>query len=443
MKSNLLTLIASLSIAIVFSLTSSCSDPTLVGADLLEEEQVSVKVIDTISLQTYTEQYDSVLTYSPFESSQLSDYLVGKMSDPVFGSTESVLYAQLLLGNESLDLTDATFDSLVLVLPIDSAAVYGNQPQQYDFEVRRILEEIDSDANVYSNQIFDVADAPIGRFSGTVNPLVTRGVFNPIADSIQQVRQLRICMNDDFAQELFGQDTSVFRSDAAFRSYLKGIQLVGTSENTGLLGFNLPASAGLQLYYTKDTVSTVFNFNFQVDGVRALHIRHDYEGTVAASFVENQRLGDSLFLLQGLGGLRGIIELPYITQLENVVVNRAEIRIPIQPTETDDYAVPTGLRLRYLDERSGELEDVDDFLFASASGSVSGLFGGVVVQGDSGDSDYYAFNISDHLQEMISGNVPNRLIVEVAVHEQRAGRVQLKGSKNSEPIQMSIVITEL
>ena len=439
MKSSLLALPVLLSVIITILCTTSCSDPTLVGANLIEEDQVNVNVVDTITVRTYTERYDSILTYSPFESNQLTDYIIGQMNDPVFGVTASTLYAQLLLEDFELDLSDATFDSLVLVLPIDSAAVYGQQPQEYGFEVRRLVEELDSDLNVFSNQTFAVAEMPIGSFQQNVNPFTDIPVFNPAVDSVQQVRQVRIRLNDDFAQELFSQDTSVFRSNSEFRSYFNGIQVVGTTENTGILGFNLNAAAGMQLYYTTDTTANVFNFNFQVDGVRALNIQHDYSGSEVEELIEKRELGDSLFLLQGLGGLRGIIELPHITDLENVIVNRAEIRVPVQNIDTDEYAAPVNIFLRHF--VGEELMDIDDLRFSA--GNVVELFGGVLVEGDGDESDHYSFNISDHLQDMIDGVVDNRLVMEIFRQDERASRVILKGAKNSEPVSINVIFTEL
>ncbi|MFK7937072.1 MAG: DUF4270 family protein [Saprospiraceae bacterium] len=440
MKSSLLAFPMLLYISIVIILTPACSDPTLVGKDLLEEDQVNVKVTDTITLRTYTETYDSILTYSPFETSQLDDYLIGNLIDPIFGKTTSTLYAQLLLEDDQLDLSNATLDSVVLVLPIDSVAVYGQQPQEYGFEVYRITEDIDNDNSFFSNESFVTGATAIGSFTGSLDPFVDRPVFNPRVDSIQQLRQVRIRMNDDFAQELFSQDSSTFRSNNAFIDYLQGIQVISTTENTGILGFDLNTTAGMQLYFTTDTLKQFFNFNFQVDGVRALNFQHDYSSSVVEELIEKQELGDSLFLLQGAGGLRGIIEIPYITELQNAIINRAEIQVPIQDLDAEEFASPPNVILRYFNDEN-ELQDVDDL--ALSIGNTVELFGGVIVAGEGNNSDYYSFNISDHLQDMINGVVDNRLVVQIFREDERASRVLLKGAKNSEPTKLNVIFTEL
>lgn len=441
MKSSLSALLVLLSIII---LSTSCSDPTLIGADLLEEDQVSIGITDTISIRTYTEPYDSIRTYSPFESSQLNSYIIGKMTDPVFGQTASTLYAQLLLETLDLDLSDVSYDSLVLVLPIDSLATYGNQPQEYNFEVRRITEDLDSDLDVYSNQKFAVEDNIIGSFSGNFNPFADKPVFNPAVDSIQQLRQLRIRMNDNFAEELLQQDSSIFRTDDNFTNYLKGIQVQATTETTGVLGFNLDvaAAAGMQLFYKTDgdTTTKVFNFNFQVAGVRALNFEHDFQESVVEEFLQKTELGDSLFFVQGTAGLQGIVELPYITSLEGIVVNRAELQIPVEDINHEEYALPTQLLISQMDE-DGDLSVIDDIIFSG--GNLTSLFGGVIVEGVNGNSDYYSFNISDHLQDMIDGVVDNRLVFTIFPQSERASRVVLHGAKHSEPVHLSVTFTKL
>lgn len=439
MKSSLSALLVLLSIIV---LSTSCSDPTLIGSDLLEEDQVNIGVIDTISIRTYTEPYDSIQTYSPFESSQLNSYIIGKMTDLVFGETESVLYAQLLLETLDLDLTNISYDSLVLVLPIDSLATYGTQPQEYGFEVRRINEDLDSDLDVYSDQTFAVDETVIGSFLGSFNPFVDKPVFNPDVDSIEQVRQLRIRMDDGFATELIQQDSSTFRTDEAFTDYLKGIQVKATNETNGILGFNLDlAAAGMQLYYKTDgdTTAKVFNFEFQVEGVRALNFSHDYSESVVAEFISKPELGDSLFFLQGTAGLQAIVELPYITDLEGIIVNRAELQIPVSGIDSE-YALPRQILASDIDA-DGNTSFIDDVVFSGIN--LATLFGGVVVDGTNNGADYYSFNISDHLQDMINGDASNRLIFTVFPEAERASRVIFNGAKHSEPVRLSVTFTRL
>ncbi|MCB0562607.1 MAG: DUF4270 family protein, partial [Phaeodactylibacter sp.] len=84
----------------------SCSDPTLVGAGLLDDDRVDVGFSDTLSISSSSFINDSIRTYSPFTSSQLDYYLFGNFTDPVFGRSSSSIYAQVYPQSISPDFGD-------------------------------------------------------------------------------------------------------------------------------------------------------------------------------------------------------------------------------------------------------------------------------------------------------------------------------------------------
>ena len=72
----------------------SCTNPISAGLDLLDEDLLNLVYIDTFTVETGTEQSDSVRTHNPL--SLLNAYIVGKMNDPLLGNSEASLVAQLI-----------------------------------------------------------------------------------------------------------------------------------------------------------------------------------------------------------------------------------------------------------------------------------------------------------------------------------------------------------
>ena len=105
-------------------LIHSCTDPTLIGSELLDEDRVNIDFTDTLSIKAKTVLADSVRTYSAITSDQLSVYLYGNMKDPVMGTARSDIYLQLRPEFSKPDFTTATIDSIILILPYDTSNVY-------------------------------------------------------------------------------------------------------------------------------------------------------------------------------------------------------------------------------------------------------------------------------------------------------------------------------
>ena len=72
----------------------SCSDPTAIGTDLLEQDLIEVGFIDTLTIRSKTINPIRTLTYAPpfqldfftIETfNHPSTFLFGQFSDPIFG----------------------------------------------------------------------------------------------------------------------------------------------------------------------------------------------------------------------------------------------------------------------------------------------------------------------------------------------------------------------
>lgn len=431
-------------------LLSACTDPTNIGSELLEEDQANVDFSDTLTIQAKTIRGDTVRTYSPIVSSQLENYLFGDMKDPVFGQVKSSIYVQPRPNVLGLDFTaaDEGIDSIVLVLPFeDTLTYYGQYDQQFEMDVFRVEEDISRDEEYFSDVEFATNPTAIGNKSFSPNPdsLEIIDYATGSADTVQVRAHLRIRLDDNLKDVLLSSDTTIYLSDSAFVNQFKGIYLSPSVQTDGIISFDLfSLLGGIYVYYKEDGEPAQAQYGFKTSSVRAVNFEHDYTGTMIESFIDQPEKGDSLAFLQGLEGLNVELDFPYVEDLKGIIVNKAELIIPINDLDEDNpdqyFPVQQILASRRNDE--GELVILKDI--SLAGGDVTAIFGGVVVEGENGAPDFYRLNISAHFQDMVDGVEDTKIVLTSFPKPTRAYRAILNGVNHpTDPIQLKLAFTKL
>ena len=414
-------------------MASSCTDPTIIGSELLDEDRIDVGFTDTLSVFGTTTQGDTVRTYSPFLNQQLSTYLFGDMKDPLYGRIKSTVYTQPRPERFRVDFSNQILDSIVLVLPYDSIGYYGKTFETFEIDVRQVMEDMPRDEEFFSNVEFEASMNAIGTasFFPSLDSTIVVDYSQGTPDTTKVPPQLRVTLDQALvANALFNPDTAVYESDETFLEVFKGVKLIPNSENNGIIGFNLfAAESGIFVYY-HDDAGEFFQYQYVLGAlsVRAANYEHDYSGTLVETFIDNTDKGDSLLFVQGLEGLEAKIEIPNVEDLKGFIVNKAEMIITIAELEGDDpnlYDPPSQLILLKKNEED-DLVVIDDVVFAGAELQL--IFGGNLVQGENGEPDTYTMNISSHIQRMIDGDESSELFVQPFPKGDRAWRVPLKGA---------------
>lgn len=431
----------------VLLLVSACTDPTEVGADLLEGDQADVGFTDTLSVKATTVRIDSVVTYTPSKSAAEAflSYLVGNMQDPIFGNSKAQINAQLALASADPNFDpSAHLDSIVLVLPYNKGGLYGDLTETYGVEVHRLTEFIDPEVKHYSNESFIASPTSLGskEFVPNLDSIKIRDYTIGVKDSMYQVKvpaQLRIPLDAAFGQELISLDTNLYdgsNRDSLLVRYLKGLNIRPTTTNHGMLSFNLiDNSSGVFLYYTeKDTIKKQIRFDFNFYWTRQTKLEHDYSGTLVEKVFDSQSMGDSLVFLQGMAGTAVDVEIPFAENLAGLIVNKAELelRVASPPGSNNDIYDPVSLIQVYYPDSDGSYQVVDDYsLILSRIGfdGVLRYYGGTPKDGASGTPKVYKINISAFFQKVIDKKVSNKLRLKVYNPVQQPERVILYGAK--------------
>lgn len=431
-------------------LLSACTDPTNIGSDLLEGDQANVDFTDTFTIKAKTIVGDTVRTYSPIISSQLETYLFGDMKDPVFGQVKSSIYVQPrpnTLG-QNFSLADDDVDSIILVLPYDSLAFYGIYQQFFRMHVFRVEEDISRDKEIYSNQEFATSIATIGdlSFFPNLDSIEIVDYSSGSVDTVLAPPHLRIPLDNNLKDVLLSPDTTLYLSDSAFISQFKGIYLSPAEQTDGLISFDLfSLLGGIHVYYQQGGLPGQAQYGFKTASVRALNFDHDYAGTLIESFIDQQEKGDSLAFLQGLEGLNVELEFPHVEQLKGTIVNKAELIIPIHQLDGDNpnrYSPVGQMLVSKISDGDGSLVIIDDV--ALAGGDIAAIFGGVVIDGENDDPNYYSLNISAHFQDMIDGVEGTKIVLTSFPKPTRAYRTIINGAKHpTHPIKLRLAFTKL
>ncbi|MFT6322282.1 MAG: hypothetical protein ACJAT4_003218, partial [Granulosicoccus sp.] len=153
--------------------TTSCNEPSLIGADVIDTDRPDVLSTDTLTLFSSSVKDDSIRTYNGL--SLLPTYLCGILEDPIFGKSTSEINAQLRVAGSAPDTTFfqnissgmTQLDSVVFILEYDQDKFFGNDITQQDVSVYRLDESMSNLETYYSNDSF-LAGNKI--FSGTINP---------------------------------------------------------------------------------------------------------------------------------------------------------------------------------------------------------------------------------------------------------------------------------
>lgn len=277
-------------------------------------------------------------------SSPLSAVMIGAYTDPFFGQTVASAHFQMTPYSDKFKFPDgAVIDSAVLVLPYIVGSVAGNA--YGDTTGTQTWKVYKNDAALEKSKVYYSSDniatgALIG--TGTVH-------YDQFKKDTQQIiaatndtttSQLRIKLNQSFAEEVFAADSSVFKNTTSFREYLKGITISpDLTQPQGLLAYflfspsltleqKMLSSARIEFHYHTPT-DTTFSSIVVRPSVCAYfsEIKHNNSTFPVAELLT--RNSDSI-LIQSQPGVRTDITLTGLNDIPLSVVNKAELVFTVQ-----------------------------------------------------------------------------------------------------------------
>ena len=450
---------------VISLLNSACTKTSLIGENIFSNDTLGIDYTDTISMLTTTIVGESARTYTPVTNQQLNNYLVGQLSDPIFGNTIAIGYAQFRLLTTSPNFESTTLDSIVLSLPYDvNERHYGNIDGPQTITVSRLSESMDAAEEIRSTKRFET-DRVLGTKTFIPNFADSLNILVPSGDTILEeiVRpQLRISLNSEFGNELLNSADKMTGIED-FLDYFKGLEIKGSGNTDAIISFALSA-ASMTLYYTQE--DSIFDDNDIFQGIEDVAKRYVFavnSFSAKSVYFFNDRTGigqdrieapvnrymnnnnDSLLFVQSTQGTMAKITFPYLDNLAGAIINKAELILTVANRENlTDFGLPEQLiATSLIDSNYVVIEDMAVSL--STAGNFA-IFGGTANTETTNDESVttYKINITGHFQDVVDGLVGNELYITTYPKPQVASRVVLGGAGHSTyPTRLKLNYTKL
>lgn len=430
-------LIACSAFLFIFSCTKL--DTTTLGSDL-------IPAVDNVN--TFADTLDITSTQGIFDDSfhigRTENNVLGFVNDPIFGQTEANIFLQpkptfypYYFGAAGDTLVGV--DSVVLTLKYVGS--WGDTTQLQTLNVYRITDPTFADS-VYKT--LDIRQQPqIGGFLGSTTvyiPSLKDTVrFAHGKDSINN--QIRIKLDNSFAQELFSRDSTrsgsnnAFYKDSLFRQYFKGLAVKAGGQANALMYISLSdAATRLEVHYRKKlkangALDTTYSsltiasseFSNTLPSATTNYIHRTYPANITSPSPE------ALYLQTGPGTYANLA-VPALSLLSNRIVHRATInieQIPEDYTTDSIFSVPPYMYLDlkdtgtlkwkpvYYDLNPNSFYDPDfksGFPYFPGNDIDYGYFGAVASKRLNAFGQmvwYYNLNVTRHVQQIVTKGTPN------------------------------------
>ena len=464
---------------------AGCDKGTNLNVDLPDTTAISTEYQDFPLAATA-----ATVRLVPVQTLKTEHFLVGRLADNVAGTTEARSYFNVVAGPDvngsSLDslpakLVRPILDSVVLVIGFDR--VYGSSSAPVTFDVYKLLDPLDE------RQVYDSGTAtPLGTALGqnltsrldrtqqitiTAASATTPAVTTSVPDqSVRLLLQRRAFAavpatptkparpavpaagspaGVDFATNLFAQLSLPNFGQTQLNAALKGLAVVpSAAHNSSIVSGGRNFDSRMVVYFhgdanRPDTLRRSYSVYFgpaysnrSLPGARdpryytqitnalppALSALGATSGAVPAT-----ALNGTSYVQEGIGlGTRvTFLGLEALMNTPGLIVNRAELRVPIQPFSNALFANPIQLYAVEVDASNNILQRTTNFAVSDRVVQANGRSqigtgtpaGGPLIDATTSLA-YYSLPITDYLQAYLSDKLDGRPAALVLVPNIRA-----------------------
>lgn len=386
----------------------ACTKPTSFGGDLLDDQLADYEFTDTITMNCTLVREDNTLTTSDINTAPY--LLCGEILDPVFGKVRADIYTLFAptTFNPDFNKPNAVLDSAVLYLGYDVNGVYGDSSQIQTIRIFKLAEQIRNDSSYKMTRTLPTAEE-VGSISYRPQPTKRDSLTSSTKGPF-----LRVPLTMAYGEELRLIDSITLTDDSLFLSKIKGLKIV-TSANTdpgAILAFDMNDElfSRIRLYYKvltpTDTTSKTFDFVF--NGVRKFnHFEQDYAGTAINNNLNN--VNNEWLYLQPLGGVRVKVDFPYAHLLDNIAVNKAELRLITAALPSDNLKLTPANQMVVTQQPNDStilfVRDVSYSLTPNLNGGFRNFGGDPVKKRLNGqDVSEYRLTLTQFFQGLVDGD---------------------------------------
>lgn len=422
------------------SVLVSCNEEITIGSNILEDNTIEVDFNDTLDIDVKTLKDDSIVVFNT--NSDIRTYLLGELSDPTFGYSKSELYLSTSLIDSNVpDFDTLTIDSVIMILPLDTLGLLGDESAQHEINVFQLDEalEVDEDNNILSSYSFSTKPNIIGSKTQVINHYdsISISLATNRDSFVQTFPQLRIPMDVGFWRPLL-LDTMVMQSDSAYTENLKGFK-VTSSTNNSIAGVNLSSSAalGLIVYFTNLTGDVNGSYFIDIGSTRSSEFTHDYTGTPVESAFDVA--ATDFVYIQGMRGTTVEVDLANIINYKDTIINKASLEMFILD-ESGPFVSPIDqLDAYYINDEGNKIQIFDIAISSTTTDFFGGELESIVIGGQTYKK--YELDITNQAIRIARGDESyTKIIVQAANKSSRANRSIVLGPDHPEfPIKLKLV----
>ncbi|MDF1694552.1 MAG: DUF4270 domain-containing protein [Saprospiraceae bacterium] len=412
---------------------TACTDGTIIGGDLVGDEEISILFEDGFEFSGQTVLGDSIATYNITTTNQT--YLLGQIDDPTFGKYSSDIYTAIAFNSAFPNFDNTVIDSIVLDLEYDDAGFYGDTTVSHTIEVFRVIEDFVSRDTIFSNESFMTDMVPLA--TKTLVPSRSATIPFKVRDldvdsTIDLSPRLRIQLDNAYGTEILENgDAEV--SDSALIEAFKGLYIRTTPNGSSMMGLNFNENpdfndgiARLHLYYTKtNSNGEEFpeDYSYLLRSVTSSTFNHDYDGSAVGDALIDPLGSDQFIYSHSMAGVNAEINFPDLNFLDNnnqdtIIINSAQLVLTVNEDEamfqTETYPPATQFVLS-KDNEEGEGRVLIDDITKDGIDLSFGLqiHDGIVretILDDGSEVKTVSFVITDYIRNLLNDDISSSKI---------------------------------
>ena len=395
--------------------TISCSTSSIeefVLGDNFINDQTGVVMIDTLTIQSSTVKYDSIISNSS------GRFLVGSN----YNSFSGYKYANSFMTmkfDDAIEYTKFEFDSICLVLNYDTY-YSGDTTITQTIDVYQLQEQMElEDSYLYSTSNFSYNPVALGSVNLKPQPNSHEEVSIRLSDKLgtRLTNMIKEKKDTITTQDLFLKffNGLVIKARTQTKGAIIGFRAAdsGSTEDTGTTS-DTETKPEIRLYYhlspnPNDLHDLYYKFSFVTDGIYFNQISGDSTGSLLENIgnTNNERAskltGNNVLVQSGIQTFAKL-KIPYIDNLlkigQNSALVGATLRLyPIKGTYTSTTNLPDSLYVYSADRRNQ-------------------LIGQVTIPGSTSDYAYARLTIQKEVEETVFYEVDISSFIELELKEE-------------------------
>lgn len=386
-------------LALLFLLLPACDRKDIAFGNIPENNYTNLVFTDSISVNISTVLTDSFATNGD------TVFLAGRYKDPYLGIVSARTFFQMTIPSSLPEIpASAKFDSLSLIIR-PNHYYYGDTAQAQTISVYELANTI---AYSYNNKLYNTSSVAVKP-----SPLGSRALkINPKAYDSISVR-----LSDSKGLELFSklqQSSADIKTETDFLNYFRGISIAGGNNDTSAVyGFSGSAGSVVMRVHYHNTIpypeGQYTDFTSLASDYAFNQILTDrsgsglVSGTTGTTEIASTNTKGFSFMQHGTG-LSLKMTFPTLSSVLNNdnIVKLLKAELLIRPTylsfDKNKYLLPSQLYLAQTDATNATGSAIMD------STGYSVQYASPVTDDIYGENNYYRFNVTAYINELLSGS---------------------------------------